>query len=133
MDLEKTRLRVVVDGFFVLVGILVDKAEDILEGTTKGSKGFSELEEFETLTSKKSLEEVPHFTRILGNGHTLDEMAEVYAKNVHSNKKWRWLDNFPVGELITGKEQDAIRELAIEKGLIPKVPVRTVTNTTGGT
>ena len=71
--------------------------------------------------------------RVLSNGQSLDDMAKLYAEKVNSNNKWSWMDDFPdAGELSKADKAD-IRKLAIEKGLIPDVPVNVVTDAGGKT
>ncbi|WP_256716453.1 HNH endonuclease signature motif containing protein, partial [Paenibacillus odorifer] len=63
---------------------------------------------------------------ILGNGKSLDDMANMYADNVKSNKKWSWLKSVPDGDKLSIKEKKAIKDAAISQGLIPKVNVTKV-------
>ena len=71
--------------------------------------------------------------RVLSNGQSLDNMAELYAEKVHSNRKWRWRDGFPNGGRLSKNDKIDIRKYAIEKGLIPNVPVNVVTDASGKT
>jgi hypothetical protein len=59
---------------------------------------------------------------VLKNGKTLKEMSEVYKARVDSNVKWSWVDDIAGGELLSGPEKTAIKDLAIRNGLIPDVP-----------
>ena len=69
--------------------------------------------------------------KVLSNGQSLDDMAKLYAEKVNSNNKWSWMDDFPdAGELSKADKAD-IRNLAIEKGLIPDVPVNVTTDASG--
>jgi hypothetical protein len=63
---------------------------------------------------------------ILGNGKSLDDVANMYADNVKSNKKWSWLKSVPDGDKLSIKEKKAIKDAAISQGLIPKVNVTKV-------
>ena len=64
--------------------------------------------------------------RVLSNGQSLDNMAELYAEKVCSNRKWRWVDAFPNAGKLSKGEKASIKKRAIEKGLIPDVPVEFV-------
>ena len=64
--------------------------------------------------------------RILGNGQSLDDMAKLYAEKVHSNRKWRWRDAFPNASKLSKGDKAIIKKRAIEKGLIPNVPIKVV-------
>ena len=61
-------------------------------------------------------------------------MAELYAKNVNSNAKWwSWMDDFPDACGLSKADKASIKNLAIEKGLIPDVPVKKITDSAGKT
>lgn len=67
------------------------------------------------------------------NGHSLEDMAELYAKNVNSNGKWSWMDDFPDAGGLSKADKVDIKNLAIEKGLFPEVSVKIISNATGKT
>ena len=71
--------------------------------------------------------------RVLGNGQSLNDMAELYAEKVHSNRQWGWLDDFPDAEGLSKDDKTDIKNYAIEKGFIPDVPINTVTDAEGKT
>ena len=71
--------------------------------------------------------------RVLGNGQSLNDMAELYAEKVHSNRQWGWLDDFPDAEGLSKDDKTDIKNYAIEKGFIPDVPINTVTDAGGKT
>ena len=69
--------------------------------------------------------------KILSNGQSLDDMAKLYAEKVNSNNKWSWMDDFPDAGNLSKADKADIKNLAIEKELIPNVPVKTVTDSNG--
>ena len=81
--------------------------------------------------AEESYEDDPSSARILGNGQSLKDMAELYAEIVHSNRKWGWLDEFPDAEMLSQDNRTDIKKYAIERGLIPNVLVNTVTGADG--
>lgn len=54
----------------------------------------------------------------------LDDYAQIYAVNVHSNKKWSWEEDVPDGLNVKNYQQREIKARAIELGLIPDVEVK---------
>lgn len=62
----------------------------------------------------------------LGNGKTLDEMAELYSSTVKKNDKWSWQKDIPGGEKLSIKEKRLIKETAISKELLPQIKVTKV-------
>lgn len=54
-----------------------------------------------------------------------DDFAKKYAEIVNSNKKWSWMDDVPGAENLTKGNKDKIRELCVQKGLIPEIGVVT--------
>ncbi|MEQ2521488.1 HNH endonuclease [Ruthenibacterium sp. CLA-JM-H11] len=54
----------------------------------------------------------------------LDDYAQIYAVNVHSNKKWSWEEDVPDGLNVKNYQQREIKARAVELGLIPDVEVK---------
>ena len=54
----------------------------------------------------------------------LDDYAQIYAVNVHSNKKWSWKKNVPDGLNVKNYHQREIKARAVELGLVPDVEVK---------
>ncbi|WP_255776532.1 HNH endonuclease [Streptococcus constellatus] len=53
----------------------------------------------------------------------LDDYSEVYAEIINSNKKWSWDESIINGQNLSYAQKKQIKNLAIEKGLIPDVKV----------
>ena len=53
----------------------------------------------------------------------LDEYSEVYAEIINGNKKWSWDESIINGQNLSYAQKKQIKNLAIEKGLIPDVKV----------
>ena len=55
--------------------------------------------------------------------NVLDDYAQIYAVNVHSNEIWSWEEDVPGGQATKGNRQQ-IKARAVELGLIPDVQVQ---------
>ena len=53
----------------------------------------------------------------------LDDYSEVYAEIINGNKKWSWDESIINGQNLSYAQKKQIKNLAIEKGLIPDVKV----------
>ena len=53
----------------------------------------------------------------------LDDYSEVYAEIINGNKKWSWDESIINGQNLSYSQKKQIKNLAIEKGLIPDVKV----------
>ena len=102
-----------------------EKSASVAEGSSSHQAPNMSFEETDNRDIKSG--------RVLSNGQSLDNMAELYAEKVHSNRKWRWRDGFPNGGRLSKHDKIDIRKYAIEKGLIPNVPVNVVTDASGKT
>ncbi len=132
-------------GVGAVVGAAVERfmrgtGEEIVEEVT-GELAEDAVKEASEETTERAFKETTeniiegglNSGRVLSNGQSLDDMAKLYAEKVNSNNKWSWMDDFPdAGELSKADKAD-IRNLAIEKGLIPDVPVKVVTDASGKT
>jgi hypothetical protein len=60
-----------------------------------------------------------------GRALVLDDAAEEYARLVNSNQKnWSWLDDITGGANLTDAEKAAVKQRAVQLGLIPDVPYK---------
>lgn len=69
----------------------------------------------------------------LNNGRSIEDMAKIYAERVISNDKWSWMDDFPNAENLSKTDKVAIKNYAIENGLVPDVPIQRTTDESGAT
>lgn len=51
-------------------------------------------------------------------------LANDYADVVNSNKVWNWAEDIPGGAELTARQRKAIRQEAIDRGLIPDVQMK---------
>lgn len=56
----------------------------------------------------------------------LEDYAKIYAELVSTNKPWSWNDSIPFGENLTQKQKSLIKQEAIDKCLIPTVPIKEI-------
>ena len=92
-----------------------------------GNKLLYEPPKSATWDSPETLQSLDRINGYLQGGdsfeNVLDDYAQIYAVNVHSNKKWSWEKNVPGGQATKGKRQQ-IKARAVELGLIPDVQVQ---------
>lgn len=92
-----------------------------------GNKLLYEPPKSATWDSPETLQSLNRINGYLQGGdsfeNVLDDYAQIYAVNVHSNKKWSWEKNVPGGQATKGKRQQ-IKARAVELGLIPDVQVQ---------
>lgn len=106
------------------------KVDDILNEGSKVADDVAKVPKSE-IVKDASKGKLVSANKILNNGHSLDDMAELYARNVNSNSKWSWMDDFPDASELSKADKINIRNTAIEKGLIPEVTVKTVKGADG--
>ncbi|QUI61779.1 HNH endonuclease [Pseudoalteromonas sp. A22] len=70
--------------------------------------------------------ELPSGQNKLLAAEKLEIQASDYASLINSNKPWSWKD-FPEGDKLTIKEKRAIKQKAIDKGLVPNVSFKSGT------
>lgn len=56
----------------------------------------------------------------------LEDYARIYAELVSTNRPWSWNDSIPFGENLTQKQKSLIKQEAIDKCLIPTVPIKEI-------
>jgi LysM repeat protein len=59
-----------------------------------------------------------------GRALVLDDAAEEYARLVNADKNWSWQKNVTGGADLTAAEKAAIKQRAVQLGLIPDVPCK---------
>jgi len=60
----------------------------------------------------------------------IDEYVNMYANIIDSNKKWSWMDDVPGADKLTGGQKKKIKNLCVQKGLIPDI--KTIKKTVNG-
>ena len=91
------------------------------------TKGYGNTAEKAAAYSKFSKKDIKKISKIQ-NSDKLNlagkTNVEQYAELVNSNKVWNWAEDIEGGAELTAKQRRAIRQEAIERGLIPDVKMK---------
>jgi len=57
-------------------------------------------------------------------GRRIDPRVRAYANAVNSNRPWSWAEDIPGGVELSARQRAAIKQSAINEGLIPDIPLK---------